>query len=131
MNGESTANRYGSGLMVPTYQQPQLHDEDFPWDTAESRTIISARAREAGEDYWIDMEELQRIEEQQQRQQQLIKPRDPDQISDQKLWIEVLSPYKQNWIGLISVSMIVFAFIFKYFPEVIDPPIITNVPEIL
>ena len=121
---EYTGTKYG--LQTPSRQQ----HEDFPWDTAESRTIISAAAREAGEDYWIDVEELKRIEEV-QRKQRRIKPRDPNQIPDQKLWMEVLSPYKQNWIGLISVSMIVFAFIFKYFPEVIDPPIITNIPAIL
>ena len=121
-NADYTTTKYGS---TSSYR-PQ--NEDFPWDTAESRTIISATAREAGEDYWIDVEEMKRVEEQERRQRR-IKPRDPNQIPDQKLWIEVLRPYKQNWIGLISVSIIVFAFIFKYFPEVIDPPIITNIPE--
>lgn len=103
-----------------------LQEDDFPWDTAESRSLISSSAREAGEDYWIDAEELKR---QKEREEQIrARRRDERQIPDEKLWIEVLSPYKQNWIGLISVTIIVIAFIFKNFPEVIDPPIITNIP---
>jgi hypothetical protein len=101
--------------------------DDFPWETAESRTLITSAAREAGEDYWIDLEDLKRDQEKAERR----KPRDPGQIPDQKLWTEVLSPYRQNWIGLISVSIIAFAFIFKYFPEVINPPVIADIPELL
>ena len=101
--------------------------EEFPWETAESRSLIASAAREAGEDYWIDLEELKR---QKQREEQ-IRARDPGQIPDQKLWTEVLSPYKQNWIGLISVSIIALAFIFKNFPEVINPPVIANIPALL
>lgn len=101
--------------------------DDFPWETAESRTLITSAAREAGEDYWIDLEELKREQERAERR----RLRDPGQIPDQKLWTEVLSPYRQNWIGLISVSIIAFAFIFKYFPEVINPPVIADIPELL
>ena len=101
--------------------------DDFPWETAESRSLITSAAREAGEDYWIDLEELKREQERVERK----RLREPGQIPDQKLWTEVLSPYRQNWIGLISVSIIAFAFIFKYFPEVINPPVIANIPEVL
>jgi hypothetical protein len=89
--------------------------------------MISSSAREAGEDYWIDLEELKRQEERKEQ----IRARDPGQIPDQKLWTEVLSPYKQNWIGWISVTIIAIAFIFKNFPEVINPPVITNIPDLL
>ena len=102
--------------------------DDFPWETAESRTLIAAAAREAGEDYWIDYEELQK---EKQRNDRRVLRDSPGRISDQKLWVEVLSPYKQNWIGLISVSIVAFAFIFKYFPEVISPPVIANIPAVL
>ena len=88
---------------------------------------MSSNARELGEDYWIDEEELRR---QREREAQ-IRARDPGQIPEEKLWIEVLSPYKQNWIGLISVSIIALAFIFKNFPEVTDPPMISNIPTYL
>lgn len=101
--------------------------DDFPWETAESRTLITSAAREAGEDYWIDLEDLKREQEKSERR----RLRDPGQIPDQKLWTEVLSPYRQNWIGLISVSIIAIAFIFKYFPEVINPPVIADIPELL
>lgn len=32
--------------------------EDFPWETAEKRPIITAEAIEQGEDYWIDERDL-------------------------------------------------------------------------
>ena len=98
--------------------------DDFPWDTAETRPLVLSSAREAGEDYWIDPEDLRRATERAGR----IRAPDPGQIPKEKLWTEVLSPYKQNWIGLISVSIIALAFIFKNFPEVIDPPMISNIP---
>jgi len=103
---------------------PAKDEDDFPWDTAEARPLVSANARLLGEDYWMDEEELRRAKEREAQ----IRARDPGQIPEEKLWIEVLSPYKQNWIGLISVSIIALAFIFKNFPEVIDPPMITNIP---
>jgi hypothetical protein len=99
--------------------------DDFPWDTAESRPLILSTAKEAGEDYWMDEAEFER----ERMRKEQIKARDPGQVPDEKLWNEVLSPYRQNWIGLISVTIIVFAFIFKNFPEIIDPPIITNIPS--
>jgi len=108
------------GVSIPAKEE----EEDFPWDTAEARPLVLSNAREAGEDYWIDPEDLRRAEE----REALNRARDPGQIPEEKLWIEVLSPYKQNWIGLISVSIIALAFIFKNFPEVIDPPMITNIP---
>lgn len=107
------------GASIPAKDE----EDDFPWDTAEARPLVLSSAREAGEDYWIDPEDLRRAEE----REALLRARDPGQMPEEKLWIEVLSPYKQNWIGLISVSIIALAFIFKYFPEVIDPPMITNI----
>ncbi len=32
--------------------------EDFPWETAEKRPIITSEAIEKGEDYWIDERDL-------------------------------------------------------------------------
>lgn len=34
--------------------------EEFPWETAESRPIVSSKSKEAGEDYWIDDKDLER-----------------------------------------------------------------------
>lgn len=120
------------------------------WDnpTEERRSLISWTAREAGEDYWYDLDELQRHQDEQQQQRQ--RRRQPQtgtlaqrtaaaatstssrgsttRMPDQKLWTEILSPYKQNWIGLISVAMIALAFIVQQFPEVMNPPLIPNIP---
>jgi hypothetical protein len=106
-------------------ENSEASTDDFPWDTAESRPLILSTAKEAGEDYWIDEAELER----ERMRKEQIKARDPGQVPDEKLWKEVLSPYRQNWIGLISVTIIVFAFIFKNFPEIIDPPIISDIPS--
>ena len=104
--------------------QPKPNDKF--WETSEIRPLNFAKQKEAGVDYWIDPVELQKLEDQKRA-----KRIDPGQIPDAKLWTEVLSPYKQNWIGIISVSIIALAFIFKNFPEVINPPIISNIPDVL
>ena len=38
---------------------------------------------------------------------------------------EVVAPYKQNWIGLISVTVIVLAAIVTNFPELLENPSIS------
>lgn len=97
----------------------------FPWETAESRSIISTISKELGEDYWIDQDELKAAEE---RRKAHIR-REPGQIPDEKLWIEILSPYKQNWIGIISVIMVVLTTIVTKFPELVEAPTIT-IPDL-
>ena len=40
-------------------KQPAISEEqEFPWETAESRSLVSSRSKEAGEDYWIDEDDL-------------------------------------------------------------------------
>ena len=90
--------------------------DDTFWETAESRPLIATK--EKGEDYWMDPEELKRAQERE------IRERSVGQVPDEKLWKEVLSPYKQNWIGLISVTIIALAFIIKTFPELVENPTI-------
>lgn len=99
-------------------------DEDELWETAEVRPLLSFRSKELGEDYWIDEEDLQR-----EQQRQASRPPDPGQIPKQKLWNEVLSPYKQNWIGIASVTVVVLATIVTKFPELLSPPTIT-IPDL-
>jgi hypothetical protein len=42
-------------------KQPAISEEqEFPWETAESRSLVSSRSKEAGEDYWIDEDDLLR-----------------------------------------------------------------------
>jgi hypothetical protein len=95
--------------------------EDF-WQTSEVRPLVKGNAIEKGEDYWVPEEDLKR---EQEREAARMAGRPQEQVSDEKLWSEVLSPYKQNWIGLISVSIIALAFIIKSFPEMTESPVIT------
>ena len=98
---------------------PQQVEDDFPWDTAESRPLIKSEAQELGEDYWIAEEDLKKVQD---------RSKPPDrlegQVSDEKLWDEVLSPYRQNWIGVFSVLVVVLAVIVSQFPELIQSPLI-------
>jgi hypothetical protein len=97
----------------------------FPWETAESRSIVSTVSKEMGEDYWIDQEELNAAE----KRRQALQKREPGQIPNEKLWIEILSPYKQNWIGIISVIVVVLTTIVTKFPELVEAPTIT-IPDL-
>jgi hypothetical protein len=98
-----------------------MDDDRMFWETTEIRPLISRNAVELGEDYWIDPEDLKRDQERALQQQQR---NSVGQISDEKLWTEVLSPYKQNWIGLISVTIVVLSFIIQTFPELTEFPVI-------
>eukprot|EP00977_Amphora_coffeiformis_P022451 scaffold10861_cov180-Amphora_coffeaeformis.AAC.38 len=99
-------------------------EDDFPWDTAESRPLLKAEAKEAGEDYWIDEKDLQKQAERSKPPKRL-----EGQVTDEQLWGEVLSPYKQNWIGLFSVVVVVLAVIVSQFPELLQTPIIA-IPDL-
>ena len=101
-------------------------EDDFPWETAESRPMVQSYAKELGEDYWVDEEELQRSKD----RQAALKALEPGQIPKEKLWDEVLSPYRNNWIGWVTVTIFVLVFILQTFPEIISPPLIVNVPDL-
>jgi hypothetical protein len=51
------------------------------------------------------------------------------EISKEKLRTEVVAPYKQNWIGFMSVGFIVFAMIIKQFPDLLNGPVI-QIPDL-
>ena len=44
------------------------------------------------------------------------------EIPKEKLWDETLAPYKQNWIGVISVVIVILATIITKFPELLEIP---------
>jgi hypothetical protein len=46
-----------------------------------------------------------------------------------KLWTEVFAPYKQNWIGVFSVVIIILATIVTNFPELLNQPVI-QIPDL-
>lgn len=92
------------------------------WEKAESRSLIPSDAKEKGQDYWVDEEALKR--EQQREAARKAARQSGNQVPDEKLWGEILSPYRQNWIGFISVCIIAIAFIIKNFPELVENPTI-------
>lgn len=92
------------------------------WEQSESRPLIASNAKEKGQDYWVDEEALKR--EQEREAARIAARQSGKQVPDEKLWDEILSPYRQNWIGFISVFVITIAFIIKNFPELIENPII-------
>jgi hypothetical protein len=92
------------------------------WEQSESRPLISSNAKEKGQDYWVDEEALKR--EQEREAARIAARQSGKQVPDEKLWGEILSPYRQNWIGFISVFIITIAFIIQNFPELVENPII-------
>lgn len=104
------------------------NDGDEFWDTSESRSIVSNVSVLQGDDYWIDEKDLKKSQE----REQAIKNRIAleGQIPTARLRDEIVAPYKQNWIGYISVMVIVLAVIGSQFPELLQIPIIPNVPDL-
>jgi hypothetical protein len=84
--------------------------------------MVRSKSVEAGEDYWIDESDLKKSLE----RERAIKNRKAmeGEISIEKLKTEVVAPYKQNWIGLFSVFIVVLATIVTQFPELLQSPII-------
>mmetsp|Transcript_4290 Transcript_4290/g.12257 ORF Transcript_4290/g.12257 Transcript_4290/m.12257 type:complete len:182 (-) Transcript_4290:152-697(-) len=99
-------------------------NDDFPWDTVESRPIVSSISKEYGEDYWIDQKDIER--EQQRKQLQLLSAK---KVSKEKLMDEVVAPYKQNWIGYFSLLILTLTVIVIKFPELLNTPLIA-IPDL-
>lgn len=93
----------------------------------EIRPLVRSKLIEAGEDYWIDEAELQKsiAREKAIRNRKAME----GEITKEKLVSEVVAPYKQNWIGIISVFVIAISFIVSQFPELLDTPII-SIPDL-
>jgi len=88
----------------------------------EVRPLVNFKSKEAGLDYWMDEDELKKSI----KLEKAIKNRKAmeTEIPQEKLRSEVLAPYKQNWIGLLSVSIIVLTVIIREFPDLLDSPMI-------
>ena len=52
-----------------------------------------------------------------------------DTMPKEKLREEVVAPYKQNWIGIFSVFIVVLSVIGNAFPELLQNPII-RIPDL-
>ena len=94
--------------------------ENFAWETAETRPLVKSIAKEAGQDYWIDPEDL----EKERRREEAIKNRKAleGEVPKEKLMSEIVAPYKQNWIGFFSVFIATLSIIIIKFPELLDQP---------
>mmetsp|Transcript_41549 Transcript_41549/g.58477 ORF Transcript_41549/g.58477 Transcript_41549/m.58477 type:complete len:194 (-) Transcript_41549:459-1040(-) len=92
------------------------------WDRERDdiRPLLKSKQIENGDDYWIDEKELNAF----QLRMQAIKNRKAmeGEIPKDKLMDETLAPYKQNWIGFISVLIIVITTLITKFPELLDTP---------
>lgn len=63
------------------------------------------------------------VEREQQRQDAVANRKSMEgEMSKEKLISEVVAPYKQNWIGNISVVIIILAAIVTNFPEALENP---------
>ncbi len=94
---------------------------------SEIRPLVRQQKIEKGEDYWIDEQELQ----QNIQRQIAIKNRKEQEgeMPKEKLKVEVVAPYKQNWIGFLSICVVVLAAIAKEFPELFVSPVI-QIPDL-
>ncbi|KAL7435910.1 hypothetical protein ACHAXM_004903 [Skeletonema potamos] len=101
-----------------------LADEN---DEVEIRPIRRRDAVEAGLDYWIDDGDFER--EKQRRIAIKNRKAMEGSISKERLREEVIAPYKQNWIGLFSMVIVILATIVTKFPEVIEIPVI-KIPDL-
>ncbi|KAL7513370.1 hypothetical protein ACHAXN_010421 [Cyclotella atomus] len=88
----------------------------------ETRPIRRIDAIEAGLDYWMDEIDLEK--ERQRKIAAKNRKAMEGQISRDKLKEEVIAPYKQNWIGIFSVMIMILSMIIKKFPELMQIPVI-------
>ncbi|GKY96727.1 hypothetical protein MPSEU_000632200 [Mayamaea pseudoterrestris] len=102
-----------------------FQSDDTVWDSGEVRPLVKESAKEKGLDYWIPQDDLVKY----QQIEEAKRLRDPGQVSNEKLMTEVLSPYKQNWIGVISVAIVAIAALIKNFPELLLSPTI-SIPDL-
>eukprot|EP00804_Cyclotella_cryptica_P007887 CCRYP_001454-RA/>CCRYP_001454-RA protein AED:0.05 eAED:0.05 QI:180/1/1/1/1/1/3/622/196 len=93
----------------------------------ETRPIRRRDAVEAGLDYWIDESDLAKERERKiaVRNRKAME----GEISRDRLREEVVAPYKQNWIGIFSVIIIILSTIATKFPEVMQIPVI-QIPDL-
>ena len=92
--------------------------------TFEVKPIRRRDAVEQGLDYWIDEEEINKNTASKLRPAKTGERSNREQMSQEKLRAEIVAPYKQNWIGYLSLTIVILATIVKQFPELLAIPII-------
>eukprot|EP00571_Detonula_confervacea_P001789 CAMPEP_0172316200 /NCGR_PEP_ID=MMETSP1058-20130122/27508_1 /TAXON_ID=83371 /ORGANISM="Detonula confervacea, Strain CCMP 353" /LENGTH=214 /DNA_ID=CAMNT_0013030457 /DNA_START=10 /DNA_END=654 /DNA_ORIENTATION=+ len=115
---EMNNNSHGSNS-----QQTLLLGEE---DDVEVRPVRRRDAIEAGLDYWMEDGDLERERQRRiaEKNRKLQNKSMEGAISKEKLRAEVVAPYKQNWIGMISVFIATLSFIATKFPELLQIPVI-------
>ncbi|CAM9416891.1 unnamed protein product [Ascophyllum nodosum] len=97
-------------------------------DEGEFRPLVAKTDRESvlrGEDYWIDYREL---DAKRARKQARAKAPAPDQFAQSKMKAEIVNPYKQNWILVISIAITAIAAFIKVNPDVLNDAAISTFP---
>jgi hypothetical protein len=102
-------------------------------DDFETRPVRRHDAIEAGLDYWIDevdlLKERQRRIELKVRRKRGMSTIPGTRVVEGGIYMhrlrdEVVAPFKQNWIGLLSAGVIALSAIINKFPELMQIPII-------
>jgi len=105
---------------IREYHKPAWGGAEGDHDDVEIRPVRRQDAIESGLDYWIDERDYEK-EKQRLKNRKLMEA---GAVPKEKLIEEVVAPYKQNWIGVISVSIVALSAIGTAFPELLQMPVI-------
>ncbi|CAM9685124.1 unnamed protein product [Ectocarpus fasciculatus] len=97
-------------------------------EEGEIRPLVLKTDRESvlrGEDYWIDYREVDRKKAIKEAK---AKAPAPDQFAQSKMKAEIVNPYKQNWILVISIAIVAIAGFVRINPGILDDPAIITFP---
>eukprot|EP00903_Cladosiphon_okamuranus_P013923 g12950.t2 len=98
-------------------------------EAGEIRPLVLKTDRESvlrGEDYWIDYSEVDKKKAQKEAR---AKAPAPDQFAQSKMKAEIVNPYKQNWILVISIAIVAIAGFVRINPGILDDPAIITFPN--
>jgi len=94
--------------------------DDFPWEEAETKSLVSDKATEQGDDYWYDAKSLLQFD--MEAMKKLVQRPVQGQISKDRLKAEIAAPYKNNWLGLSVAAVAVIIWFVKNNPQLLDTP---------
>jgi len=101
--------------------KPSISFFDDQSDRYEVVPLVRKLNRESGDDYYIDPKYLV-------VEPKKVKPPAPDQIKEEKLKSEIVSPYKNNWILVIAGAILAIVSFATIFPDALNTPTI-NFPQ--
>ncbi|CAM9256859.1 unnamed protein product [Heterosigma akashiwo] len=86
--------------------------------------VSVAKDKRSGEDYYLDPAAVARAE----APKPAPRPPAADQIAGEKLREEIVSPYTNNYVGLIVAAVLVLVAVGELFPGLLETPTI-NFPQ--